>query len=283
VRLAEHEAVVVTGASSGIGAAAAELFAREGFVTFAGVRSDADAARIAAVHANLRPLRIDVTDRASIDAAAATVAAGGLSLRGVVNNAGIAVAGPLEFLPVEELRRQFDVNLFGPVAVSQAFLPQLRASHGRLIFVGSISGRLAVPFIAPYSASKFALRALTDALRVELVPAGVAVTLVEPASVKTPIWAKGRASRPRVEALLPPRATELYGPQIDAVFSSTAREEEHAMPVDCVTAVLLRALTARRPKPRYLVGRDARAGSILALLPSSLRERALRASMKLPS
>lgn len=283
MRLPEHEAVVVTGASSGIGAAAAERFAREGFVTFAGVRNDADAARVAAMHANMRPLRLDVTDRASIDAAAATVAAGGLSLRAVVNNAGVAVAGPLEFLPVDELRRQFEVNLFGPIAVSQAFLPQLRASRGRLIFVGSISGRLAVPFIAPYSASKFALRALTDALRVELGPAGVAVTLVEPGSVKTPIWSKGRASRPRFEALLPARATELYGPQLQAVFANTEQVEAHAMPVDAVTAVLLRVLTARRPKPRYLIGSDARAGSVIALLPPSVRDRAMRASMKLPS
>src|SRR6202011_4384482 len=105
----------------------------------------------------------------------------GLPLRGVVNNAGIAVAGPLEFLPVDELRRQFEVNVFGAVEVAQAFLPQLRPTRGRLVFVGSISGRLAVPFIAPYSASKFALRAFADALRVELAPAGIAVSLIQPA------------------------------------------------------------------------------------------------------
>jgi NAD(P)-dependent dehydrogenase (short-subunit alcohol dehydrogenase family) len=275
-------AVVVTGASSGIGMAAAELFAREGFVTFAGVRSDADAARIATLHPNLRPVKLDVTDRAAIDAAAHSVAASGLPLRGVVNNAGVAVAGPLEFLPVDELRRQFEINLFGPVAVSQAFLPQLRASRGRLIFVGSISGRLAVPFIAPYSASKYALRAVADALRVELASARIAVSLVEPGSVRTPIWAKGRASRDRLTALLTPLATEYYGPQIEAVFAQTQREEAHAMPVERVTAALLHALTAPKPRARYLVGRDARAGSIVALLPPALRDRAIRASMKLP-
>ncbi len=275
-------AVVVTGASSGIGAAAAELFAREGFVTFAGVRSDADAARVAGLHPNMRPLKLDVTDRAAIDAAARSVAASGHPLRGVVNNAGVAVAGPLEFLPVDELRRQFEINLFGPVAVSQAFLPQLRASHGRLIFVGSISGRLAVPFISPYSASKFALRAVADALRVELAPAGIAVALVEPGSVRTPIWSKGRASRDRLTVLLTPLATEYYGPQIEAVFAQTQREEDHAMPVERVTAVLLHALTAPKPRARYVVGRDARAGSIVALLPPALRDRAIRASMKLP-
>jgi NAD(P)-dependent dehydrogenase (short-subunit alcohol dehydrogenase family) len=275
-------AVVITGASSGIGQAAAERFAHDGFVTFAGVRSDADAARLAGLHPNIRPLKLDVTDRAAIDAAAKSVAASGIPLRGVVNNAGVAVAGPLEFLPVDELRRQFEINLFGPIAVSQAFLPQLRVSRGRLIFVGSISGRLAIPFISPYSASKFALRALTDALRVELAPAGIAVVLVEPGSVRTSIWGKGRASRDRLMALLTPLATEYYGAQIDAVFAQTRREEDHAMPVERVTAALLHALTASKPHARYLVGRDARAGSIVALLPPALRDRVLRASMKLP-
>jgi len=280
---AERGAVVVTGASSGIGAAAAELFAREGFVTFAGVRSDADAARLATMHPNIRPVLLDVTDRAAIDAAAEKVAARGLPMRGVVNNAGIAVAGPLELLPIDELRRQFEVNVFGSLAVSQAFLPQLRASHGRLIFVGSISGRFAVPFIAPYSASKFALRAFVDALRVELKPAGVAVVLLEPGSVQTPIWEKGRTARDRMVALLGPRAIPDYGPQIDVVFSQTPkREAARAMPVEHVSQALLRALTAPHPRAHYLVGAGARTGSILALLPSPLRDRILRAAMRLP-
>jgi NAD(P)-dependent dehydrogenase (short-subunit alcohol dehydrogenase family) len=281
VNVENRGAVVVTGASSGIGAAAAEAFAREGFVTFAGVRRDADAARVAGLHPNIRPLKIDVTDRAEIDAASRFVAASGLPLRGLVNNAGVAIAGPLELLPVEEVRRQFEVNVFGQIAVSQAFLPQLRASRGRLIFVGSISGRLAVPFISPYSASKFALRAFADALRVELAPAGIAVVLIEPSSVRTPIWGKGRNSRDRATAVLGPLAAEYYGPQIDAVFAQTQREEQNAMPVERVTAGLLHALTARRPRARYLVGRDARAGSILALMPPAVRDRAMRASMRL--
>jgi len=190
-----REAAVITGASSGIGADAAALLAREGFVVFAGVRSDADAARAAALHERVRPLTIDVADRASIAAAAEAVAASGLVLRGVVGNAGIAVAGPLEYLPVDEVRRQFEVNVFGALAFVQASLPQLRGSRGRVVLVGSISGRLGVPFIAPYSASKAALRAFADALRVELRAAGIGVSLIEPGSVKTPIWQKGRDSR----------------------------------------------------------------------------------------
>jgi NAD(P)-dependent dehydrogenase (short-subunit alcohol dehydrogenase family) len=275
-------AVVVTGASSGIGQAAVELLAREGFVAFAGVRNDADAARVGALHANVRPLRLDVTDRASIDAAVEAVAASELPLRGVVNNAGVAIAGPLEFLPVDALRRQFEINLFGALEVSQAFLPQLRVSRGRLIFVGSISGRLAVPFIAPYSASKFALRALTDALRVELAPAGIAVALLEPSSVQTPIWQKGRDSREALLAMLPAKAMEYYGPQVEAVFAATQHEERIAIPVERVSAAILHALTARKPRLRYLLGRGARLGSVVALLPPALRDRAIRASMKLP-
>ena len=202
-------------------------------------------------------------------------------MRGVVNNAGIAVAGPLEFLPVDELRRIFEINVFGALEVSQAFLPQLRAQRGRLVFVGSISGRLAVPFIAPYSASKFALRALADAMRVELIQAGVAVTLIEPGSVKTPIWAKGRASRDALLGLLPPEALVHYSRQIEALFEQTEREERSAMPVEVVTRAIRHALTARKPRANYLLGAPARAGSILAMLPAALRDRALGAKERL--
>ena len=280
--IARREAVVVSGASSGIGAATVSRLARDGFVAYAGVRNDADAARVATLGEHVRPLRLDVTDRDSIAAAAATVGASGHPLRGVVNNAGVAIAGPLEFLPVDELRRQFEINVFGAVEMTQAFLPLLRLSRGRIVFVGSISGRLAVPFIAPYSASKFALRAIADALRVELGPAGIAVALVEPSSVKTPIWQKGRDSRERLLALLPPKAQEYYAAQIEAMFATTAREERIAMPVERVADAIVHALCAGKPRARYLLGAGARAGSVVALLPTALRDRALRASLKLP-
>ena len=276
------EAIVVTGASTGIGAATAELAARSGFIAFAGVRSDADAARVEALHPNGRALRCDVTDRASIAAAAQIVAASGIPLRGVVSNAGIAVAGPLEFLPVDELRRQFEINVFGAVEVAQVFLPLLRRTRGRLVFVGSISGRLAVPFIAPYSASKFALRAIADAMRVELRPVGIAVALIEPSSVKTPIWQKGRDSRETLLGLLPAQAKEFYAKQIASVFAATEHEEHIGMPVEHVSAAILHALTARKPRTHYLLGKPARAGSIVAILPAGLRDRVLRASLKLP-
>jgi NAD(P)-dependent dehydrogenase (short-subunit alcohol dehydrogenase family) len=256
------------------------VLARAGYIAFAGVRSDADAARVATLHEHVRPLRLDVTDRASIAAAASAVAQSGHPLRGLVCNAGIAVGGPLEYLPIDELRRQFEINVFGAVAVAQAFLPQLRATRGRLVFVGSISGRLAVPFIAPYSASKFALRAIADALRAELRPAGIAVALIEPGSVKTPIWRKGRDSRAALQAVLPPAAIEHYGAQIASMFAQAEREERAGMPVEVVGRAILHAVTARKPRPSYLLGGPARIGSVLAVLPAAWRERVLRASMR---
>jgi NAD(P)-dependent dehydrogenase (short-subunit alcohol dehydrogenase family) len=272
------EAVVVTGASSGIGAATAELLARSGFIAFAGVRKDADAQKIGAIHPNLRPLRIDVTDAAMIGAAADMVARSGLSVRGVVNNAGIAVGGPLEFLPLDMLRRQFEVNVVGQIAVAQAFLPQLRASHGRIVFVGSVSGRLAVPFIGAYSGSKFALRAMTDALRLELADAGVKVSLVEPANVKTPIWSKGRASRDELLRRLGPKAAEHYARQLDEVFRRLDRSERTGMPVARVSEAILHALTARKPKTHYMLG--SRLASVIGSLPAPVYDRVIRSAMR---
>jgi len=270
------KAVVVTGASSGIGADAAAQLAAAGFVVFAGVRDDAAAAALAALGDRVRPLHLDVTDPEQIASAAAAVGAAGFPLAALVNNAGIAVGGPLEALPLDQVRRVFEVNVFGALAVTQAFLPQLRAARGRLVFVGSIAGRLAIPFIAPYSASKFALRAFTDALRVELAPDGIEVTLIEPGSVRTPIWAKGRASRERLLAQLPPAAVEHYRARLESMFTNTAREERNALPVEVVGRSIVRAVTARRPRTNDLIGFPARAGSIVALLPGRVRQKMFR-------
>jgi len=266
-----HTAVVVTGASSGIGAATAELLARQGFTVFAGVRSDDAAARIGALHDRIRPVRLDVTKADSIAAAERDVAASRLPLHGVVNNAGIAVGGPLEFLPVDLLRRQFEVNVFGPVAVAQAFLPLLREQRGRIVFVGSVSGRLVVPFIGAYSASKFALRAIADAMRRELAPAHVNVSLVEPASVKTPIWQKGRASRDELLQRLGPKAVELYAREFDTMFGRLDAAERSGMPVERVSHAILHALTAREPKAHYLIG--SRIASFVGTLPAPIQDR----------
>src|SRR3954471_14417569 len=169
-------AVVITGASTGIGATCAAHLSSLGFRVFAGVRKPEDAER--AREAGHEPLTIDVTDPESIRSAVEQV--GDAPLSGLVNNAGIAVAGPLEFIPIDEFRRQLDVNVVGQVAVTQAFLPALRRSRGRVVFVGSIAGRSALPFLGAYAASKFAVEAVTDALRVELRPWGIDVAVVEP-------------------------------------------------------------------------------------------------------
>jgi NAD(P)-dependent dehydrogenase (short-subunit alcohol dehydrogenase family) len=279
---APREAIVVSGASTGIGAASAERLARDGFLVFAGVRTDTDAAAVEALHPNVRALRLDVTDDASIEAAVTTVAEAGLAVRGLVNNAGIAVGGPVEFLPLALWRRVYDVNLFGAIGLTQAFLPLLRTARGRLVFVGSVGGRMAAPFVAPYSSSKFALRALADALRVELRSTGIRVVLIEPGGVKTPIWRKGRDAKQELLDAMAPEAVHHYGPQMDAMFAVTESEERSGMPVERVSDVIAVALTSPKPRANYLVGIQARGGSILALMPAAFRERAIRRSMRLP-
>ncbi|MBV8117768.1 MAG: SDR family NAD(P)-dependent oxidoreductase, partial [Candidatus Eremiobacteraeota bacterium] len=206
----------------------------------------------------------------------------GLPFRGVVCNAGIAVAGPLEHVPIDELRRQFDVNVFGALALAQGALPHLAPGFGRIVFVGSISGRLATPYLGPYSASKFALRALADALRMELAPARIGVSLIEPGSVRTPIWRKGRAGKDRLVSMIAATRRAHYHAALDAVIAQTYLEERGGMPVERVARSILDALVARKPRAQYVLGAPARMGSLLAVLPPAWRDRAMRASMRLP-
>jgi NAD(P)-dependent dehydrogenase (short-subunit alcohol dehydrogenase family) len=278
----EPTAVVVSGASSGIGAATAALLARDGYVVFAGIRNEADAVTLAAAHPNIRPLELDVADGASVRRALDAVVTAGCALRGVVSNAGIAISGPLEHLPIDELRRQFEVNVFGALALAQAALPHLPPGHGRIVFVGSISGRLAMPYLGPYSASKFALRALSDALRVELAPTGIGVSLIEPGSVRTPIWQKGRAAKDGIMATLDATPRAHYHGAMETVLAQTASEERTGMPVEFVARAIAHAITSPKPRAQYLLGAPARMGSLLALLPSAWRDRIVRASMRLP-
>ncbi len=169
------------------------------------------------------PIFLDVTDEDSIASAAKVVeqAVGDTGLDGLVNNAGIAVAGRLEFLPIGELRRQLEVNVIGQIAVTQAFLPLLRKSRGRIVNVGSISSKIATPLLGPYSAFKFALDALTSALRMELKPSGIHVAIVNPATVATPIWRKSLDAGDRLAGSLPPETFERYGPIIPALRKTT--------------------------------------------------------------
>ena len=258
--------VVITGASTGIGRACALRLEKMGMHVFAGVRKTADGEALAEGRPRITPVTIDVTEQATIDAAKATVAAaaGERGIAGLVNNAGIGVGGPLEFVPVEEMRRQFEVNVFGQLAVTQAFLPMLRQAKGRIVNIGSIGGRLASPFIAPYSASKFAMEALTDALRIELRPWKVDVMIVEPGSIATSIWDKAKATTADLERDMTDEARALYGNAIDAVKAFIDGAEKRAIPADAVAKSVAHALTSKRPKTRYLVGREAHIQAALA-------------------
>lgn len=282
----EAGSVVVTGASTGIGRACALRLDRMGWRVFAGVRRPADGEALRAkASARLLPVELDVTDEASIARAAGLVAesAGDAGLAGLVNNAGISVAGPLEFLPLEELRRQLEVNVTGQVAVTQAFLPLIRKGNGRIVFMGSISGRLATPFLGPYAASKFALEAIADALRVELRPWGIRVSIVEPGSIATPIWEKGQDAADELEQQLSPRGHELYDPAIAAVRQAARDAAARGVPPGRVAKAVAHALTAPRAKTRYLVGNDARLQLAMAsLLPDRARDSLVSRVMKLP-
>jgi NAD(P)-dependent dehydrogenase (short-subunit alcohol dehydrogenase family) len=273
---------LITGASTGIGRATALRLAAGGWTVLAGVRAAADGGRLEAEAPQGRVVAVtlDVTDPAQIAEAARRVseqtAAGGLDA--LVNNAGIGIGGPLELVSAEDLRRQFDVNVFAQVAVTQAMLPALRRGGGRIVFVSSIGGRVAMAFTAPYAASKHAIEAFGDALRVELRTSGVKVALVEPGSVATPIWDKGRVEADRVE--VPPELQAQYGhvpAAMDKVLRDTARR---GVPPEAVAATIEHALTAPRMRARYVVGRDAKA-MLLAkrLLPDLLFDRLARRAL----
>ena len=252
-------AVVVTGASTGIGRATARRLSSLGFDVFAGVRKDPDAEAVQ--QDGLRPLKLDVTDQGSVERARDEVAnaVGEGRLAGLVNNAGIAVSGPLEFLPIDELRRQLDVNVVGQVAVIQAFLPQLRRARGRIVNISSIGGRVALPLLGPYAASKFALEAISDSLRRELRRFGVEVSVVEPGGIKTPIWDKGNEQADALLEDAPPEAMELYGEVTERIRKESRHiAEERGLPPEAVAETVGHALTASKPKTRYLVGRDAK-------------------------
>jgi len=264
--------VLVTGASTGIGEATVLHLRRLGFDPVAAVRKDEDAERLEAL--GLRTARIDVTDADQI--AAARNSLGEEPLAGLVNNAGIAVAAPLEFLPIDRLRQQLEINLVGQAAVIQAFLPALRRARGRIVNVSSIGGRVALPLVGPYNASKFGLEGLSDSLRRELRPQGIDVILIEPGGVKTPIWNKaGQLADEMLAEGMPAEAERLYGRMIAAVRAQTARiaEESGIEPREVAEAIGI-ALTASRARTRYLVGRDAKIrGPMAKLLPDRVMDR----------
>lgn len=242
---------LVTGASSGIGQACAARLARNGWHVLAGVRREGTAPD------GTEEIMIDVTDPPELELD---------RLDGLVNNAGIAVAGPLEYLPVEELQRQLEVNVLGQLRMVQLALPALRLSGGRIVNVGSISGRSALPFLGAYAMSKFALEAMSDALRIELRPWGIHVAIVEPGTIKTSMWTRERPDPP-------PEAMTLYGDRIAAMREFALKRSASGAPAEAVAKVIEDALTADRPRARYLVGRDAKLRAGIERLPSRMRDR----------
>ncbi len=260
---------VVTGSSSGIGEACAVRLARAGHRVIAGVRRQADGERLAAAAGSIVPALLDVTDEAQIrDLVGRLDELAPSGLDGLVNNAGIARGGPLEFLPLDEWRIQLDVNVIGQVAVTRSLVPLLRRARGRVVFVGSISGRVSTPFLGPYAASKHAIEAIAESLREELRPWGMAVSVVAPGAVRTPIWDKGRAYADELEARLPDEAHDLYSDAVDDLRRGIDTQERTGVPPERVAAAVERALTSPRPRYRYVVGNDARAAGILdSLLP----------------
>jgi len=261
--------VVVTGASTGIGKACALRLAELGFHVYAGVRKPADGQALErSGKGGLTPVRLDVTDEDSIRESLGAL--NGKPLSGLVNNAGIVVSGPLELVPVDLWRKQFEVNVIGQVAVTQAFLPALRAGRGRIVNMSSIGGRIALPLAGPYAGSKFALEGISDALRREVKKWGIAVSLIEPGAILTPIWDKSIEDVNAMIGRIPPDKYELYRPLIEAMRGLVADTVKTASPVELVVKAVEHALTASRPKTRYLVGRDAKARVLLTRLPDSL-------------
>jgi len=277
-----RSSVLVTGASKGIGEATVLRLAGADWRVFAGVRREEDGASLRErAGESVVPVLLDVTDAAQIDAAAATIrAATGGALHGVVNNAGIAVAGPLEFLPPDALRRQFEVNVIGQLAVTQAVLPMIRAAGGRIVMVGSIAGRSAMPFVGPYSASKFAMEALADTLRVELLPWRIRVALIEPGMIATPIWQTSIDAALSMLEGAPPVVMEYYGERLGAIRRRAERGTGGLAP-DVVARAIEHALTASSPRTRYLIGRDARLRLWLErVLPDRARDRVIDTALE---
>jgi len=267
-------AVLLTGASRGIGKASAFFLERKGYRVFAGVRRDIDAKALRQeASGRLTPIILDVTDRVSIERARDLIAGATDSLVGLVNNAGIVVAGPLEALPLEEIRQQFEVNVFGALAVTKAFVPHLRPGPGRIVNVSSINGRIVTPFAAPYCASKFALEALSDGLRLELRPWGISVSVIQPGAIDTTIWPTSTARALYNAKRFSPEMHDLYPGLIAAIERRGGQSPKRAIPPERVAEAIHRALTARRPRTRYIVGNDARIAAVFsAVLPDRLKD-----------
>jgi NAD(P)-dependent dehydrogenase (short-subunit alcohol dehydrogenase family) len=268
---------LITGASTGIGRATALRLDAAGWKVFAGVRRESDAGSLReAGSARLEPLILDVTDAAQVAAAAERTGAEDGGLDGLVNNAGIAVPGPLETLPIDDFRRQIEINLTAQVAVTQAMLPAIREARGRIVFISSIGGRIAFPMTGAYHAAKFGIEAVGDTFRRELGGWGISVSIVEPGSIATEIWDRGETAGNEIGARSRQR-DDLYGKAIEKYEKTVRGVADRGIDPDRAARAIEHALTARRPRTRYLVGLDARSQARLKyLIPTRIFDRILR-------
>lgn len=273
---AQQRAVLVTGAAGGIGSAAVRQLDASGFQVFAGIRNASDGEMLQrTISAKITPVLLDITDATSVATAVATItqAVGNTGLSGLVNNAGFIVEGPVELIPMTEVRRQFEVNVIGHIAVTQAFLPLLRKAQGRIVNIGAPTSRISFPYMGVLSASKAALGSITDALRVELRPWGIAVSIIDPMAMQTKVFEKAEALVGKIRQQLPDQHVQMYASGLAAV--SKAQAQQHMDDPAIVATAILHALTASKPKTRYAVGRGAGMVGILRLLPDHMRDRLL--------
>jgi NAD(P)-dependent dehydrogenase (short-subunit alcohol dehydrogenase family) len=273
--------VLVTGASRGIGRATVLRLAAAGWDVIAGVRSERDADElVAGASGAVVTVPLDVTDAGQVAALDQRLPE---RLDALVNNAGVVVGGPVEAVPVDELRRQLEVNVVGQAAVTQAVLPRLRESRGRIVFMSSLSGRVSTPLMGAYAASKFALEGLADALRMELAPWGIRVVLVEPAQTDTDLWRRADTDLDEAAEALAPGHRELYAKHIAGFRKSIPRSQRMAAPADGVAATVEKALTTARPRARYVVGAGPRFQAVMAkLTPTPVLDRLLSAGTGVP-
>lgn len=265
--MGNNKAIVITGTSTGIGKACALHLDKMGFKVYAGVRKQADGDNLKKETSNkLTPIILDVTNAESITATASIIEeeTGG-EVYGLVNNAGIGRGGALEVTPVAEIRKLMEVNVIGLLAVTQAFIPLLRKCKGRIVNIGSTSSLLAFPGASAYSASKFAVRAITDSLRVELKSFGMSVILVAPGAVESEIWEKGKAYKEELRKTVKPEIAQLYAPLIK--FSDKMNNELKKIPADEVAKAVTHAFTSTKPKYWYIVGDDAKGAAKAAKFP----------------
>ncbi len=256
----ENKYVFITGCSTGIGKVCALDLDRKGFHVLAGVRKPQDAQSLKkSASGRLCPVLLDVTDQQSVTSAAQYVKeiTKNHGLAGLVNNAGVAMSSPMECVPIDRLERVMRVNVTGQVMVTQAFLPLVRRARGRIVFMGSESGRFTLPMIGVYSASKHALEAVANALRAELLPAGIKVSMIEPASIKTPIWDKVAGDNDKLLRSLPDSLRAIYGREFAASAKMTQNLSRMGIGPEKVSRAVHHALTKKHPKARYVVGLEA--------------------------